>query len=116
MQIIRVSPTLRRLLKHCETECTADCCRALAFDITPRRISSWLESERIDRGSALAEEIRNIGKSLNPEADKVRLDARDLGSEWYAQDFGQNAGFIGFWTRFEDAFTSAYEEHAKSRP
>ena len=116
MHTIPVSPTLRRLLMHCETECMADCCGARAFDITAQRISLWLQAERIDRGRELAEEIRSIRKSLDPEAGKVLLDSRDLRSEWYAQDFGHHLGFIPFWTRFEEAFTSSYEEHAKSRP
>jgi len=44
-----VPPGLRRLLKHLETRCSADCCRSSAFEIETTRIVSWLLSEPSER-------------------------------------------------------------------
>ena len=46
---IKLSAELRRLLIHCEENCSADCCKESAFEINERTLRTWFDSERIDR-------------------------------------------------------------------
>lgn len=108
MSTVRLSPTLRRLLLHCQTECTAECCRGKAFDISVHAITSWLEAERIDRVSQLTREIKDIAERLDPKAGRLCLNERDLYSEWSIADFA------AFWVRFERAFVNARETYANN--
>src|SRR5688572_333026 len=109
MLTVKLSPTLRRLLLHCQTECTADCCRDRAFDISARTITSWLETERIDRTPQLIREIKDIAGNLDPMVEMLFLEARDLHSEWRSADFAT------FWARFEKSFANSLKTYTNPR-
>lgn len=77
----KLSPELRRLLNHCETNCYADCCHESAFDISENRLKQWFETERIDRTVSILNELNEVVLNLEGKT-KVFLDVRDLESEW----------------------------------
>lgn len=108
MRTVKLSPTMRRLLLHCATRCTVECCLEGAFDFSLHRIVSWLESERIDRTSQLANEIKDVLSDLDSAAEKLFLDARDLESNWYSADFA------AFLTNFEQAFSTSVNMYRSS--
>lgn len=99
---INFSPELRRLLKHCEVRCTADCCKSNAFDIDPNTIRKWQEMEPPDRVEDRIENISIELKKLKDEAydeyQEVHIIARGLESSW------SPAEIKGFFKELNDNF------------
>lgn len=84
LRTVTTSAALRRLLLHCQTQCTADCCKENAFDLSKRSIEEWLAYERIDRSKAIGEEMATIADLLRKATGRLVLDVRDLRSDWKA--------------------------------
>ncbi len=88
MQTITVSPSLRRLLLDCATNCTVDCCKALAFDLTGPRLAQWLYSETnvsTDDLKAEIEELLESGSQIS--TNHIKFDVRDMYSTWRTTEF-----------------------------
>ena len=79
---ISVSPELRRLLIHCEENCTADCCKSRAFTIDARTVGSWVDGEHIDRSSNIQAELAELISAIDGLETIIVLEARGLGSVW----------------------------------
>ena len=79
---IKLSSELRRLLIHCEENCSADCCKDSAFEINERTLRTWFDSERIDRSHQILDELSDLIKFLQGRTEDIFIDARDLESTW----------------------------------
>lgn len=111
-QTVVLSPVLRRLLHDFQTWCSADCCKARAFQFSEPGICDWLEGERLDRTHELVEEIAKIARGLQQAEGQIVLAGRGLESHW---DVGE---FRAFWESFTAVFTSALSVRtgAKAEP
>lgn len=103
-----LSSPLQQLLIHCQINCTADCCRANAFQISADMIARWLEFDRVDRSSELAYEIQRVKELLDQSEGDVVLATRGLESSWPAGELK------AFWGRLESAFASAVSKKTKT--
>jgi hypothetical protein len=79
---ISVSPELRRLLIHCETNCTAACCRSAAFETTRHVLRQWIDAERIDRTESILLELSQLLEKIEGLQANLRFEIRHLESEW----------------------------------
>ena len=61
-----LSSSLERMLRHLETQCTADYCRSSDFAIERLRVASWLASDGSDRVRELCGELDGRVASLPP--------------------------------------------------
>jgi len=105
---VAVSPTLRRLLLDCQMWCSADCCKANAFELTESAVTRWLRLEHLDRSQEVAEEIGRVRSELQQAVGQIFLAARDLESTWDTE------AFKAFWGRLEAAVNSAVEARERA--
>jgi len=89
---IEVSPQSRRLLKHCEAYCAAECCKAAAFDLHEEKIVAWFNIEMIDRSDAIMHELSVLREKPFEDCKEVFLKVRGLESTWRAQEFSEFLG------------------------
>jgi hypothetical protein len=103
-----VSSALRRLLLDHQIFCSADCCKARAFQFTENSIARWVDFEHILRTEEMVAEIRRIGAALQDVSGQIILDARGLQSEW------DSGAFRAFWNRFEATFLRALDSRQRA--
>ena len=78
---IALSSALRRLLCDQQIFCSADCCKAWAFQVSGGSMSRWLTSERIDRTHEIAAEIEGIKVNIGDVEGSIFLATPGLESE-----------------------------------
>lgn len=99
---INASPGLRRLLKHCEIYCTADCCKENAFDMTPNTIRVWQDWEPFDRIGDIANELNELRNQNYNEFKEIHIVARGLESQWQPHEI-------------QNFFQELYEQFVKAK-
>jgi len=85
---VTLSPALRRLLRHIECRCFAECCQAAAFELDRIRIESWFHSEPDGRRHEIKAAI--VAALVVVEGTPnvfVRLETRSLESTWRRDEF-----------------------------
>jgi hypothetical protein len=81
------SADLRRFLKSLERNCTADCCKAAAFEVNTENIKQWRDNEATNCDAIIYQELFDLKQLDLENYNFVKLNIRSLESDWSSHEF-----------------------------